>query len=574
MSEKAWLKHYDTGVSHTLWPYPNKTLFDVLAESARQRPGYPALIFNGAQMSYERLEHLSNAFAHSLIELNVKKGDRVALLLPNSPQFLICQLGAWKIGAIVSPLNPAYTEHELEHSLVEIGAETAVVLTPFYNKLKRIQQSTALRRIVATNIKEYLPRSRRLLFTLFREKKEGHRITLQHGDVWLQSLLRPYNRSARPDVLVSPDDPALLMFTGGTTGRPKAALSSHQALLISGMQLHAWMTAVREEWVDVTLLLMPMFHTYGNVGVFSAAVVARNTMIPIPDPRDLDAVVSTIDRTRPAYLCGVPTLFTALVRHPDVKTGRMDFTSIKLCLCGAAALMTETKQRFEELTQGRIVEGYALTESVMAAVMTPVQGIYKPGAVGIPLPDVAVRIVDPQDGNVELPPGEVGEVLLCGPQLMLGYWQRPEETAEVIREGWLYTGDLGYLDEDGYLFLVDRAKDVIKPSGFQVWPREVEEVLAAHPAVSEVGVAGIPDPLRGEAVKAWVVLGSQQEVTASELRAHCRLRLTAYKVPRKIEFRDSLPKSSVGKVLRRELVAQEQQSRLIPSPSKKVTNVT
>ena len=568
MLERAWLKHYDACVSHTLWPYPNKTLFEVLAESARQRPGYPALIFNGAQMSYEQLEHLSNAFAHSLMDLNVKKGDRVALLLPNSPQFLICQLGAWKIGAIVSPLNPAYNEHELEHSLVEIGAETAVVLTPFYNKLKRLQKSTALHRIVATNIKEYLPRSSRLLFTLFREKKDGHRIKLQHGDKWLQSMLRPYKRSTRPDVLVSPDDPALLMFTGGTTGQPKAALSSHQALLISGMQLHAWMTAVREDWVDVTMLLMPMFHTYGNVGVFSAAVVARNTMVPIADPRDLDAVVSTIDRIRPAYLCGVPTLFTALLRHPDVKKGRVDFTSIKLCLCGAAALMTETKQRFEKLTQGRIVEGYALTESVMATVMTPVQGAYKPGAVGIPLPDVLVRIVDPQNGNIELPPGEIGEILLSGPQLMIGYWQRPEETSEMIRGGWLFTGDLGYLDEDGYLFLVDRAKDVIKPSGFQVWPREVEEVLASHPAVSEVGVAGIPDPLRGEAVKAWVVLGSQQKATVSELRAYCRHRLTAYKVPRKIEFRDSLPKSSVGKVLRRELVAQEQNDRLIPSSSK------
>jgi len=300
-----------------------------------------------------------------------------------------------------------------------------------------------------------------------------------------------------------------------------------------------------------------MYHTYGNVGVFSASIIGRNTMVPIPDPRDLNFVISTIARTKPSYFCGVPALFTALLNHPDVVNSKVDFTSIKLCLCGAAPLMAETKRRYESLTQGRIVEGYALTESVMATVMTPVQGTYKPGAVGIPLPDVMIRIVDQFNSSEILTNGETGEIQICAPQLMMGYWRRPDATAAILHDGWLSTGDIGFMDEDGYLYLVDRAKDLIKPSGFQVWPREVEEVLATHPAISEVGVAGIPDPVQGEAVKAWIVLSNGEAVTEAELRAYCRERLTAYKVPRFFEFRSSLPKSSVNKVLRRELVAQE-----------------
>ena len=267
-------------------------------------------------------------------------------------------------------------------------------------------------------------------------------------------------------------------------------------------------------------------------------------------------MLATIHKVHPAFLPGVPTLFIALLNHPKVVAGKADLRSLKLCLSGAAPLLAETKQRFEALTGGRIVEGYALTESMMAAVLTPIGGVYKVGSTGLPLPDVEIRIVDADTGKHDLPAATVGEVLIRAPQLMQGYWQNPAETANAIRDGWLYTGDLGYLDEDGYLFLVDRKKDVIKPSGFQVWPREVEEVIATHPAVAEVGVAGVPDAHSGEAVKAWVVLRQGQQVSAEELRAYCREKLTAYKVPKHIEFRDSLPKTLVGKVLRRELAAE------------------
>ena len=375
-------------------------------------------------------------------------------------------------------------------------------------------------------------------------------------------MIRDHLDAPPPDVRIVPEDPALLIFTGGTTGLPKAAVADHQALVISGMQFKAWFGNLLEDWKDTLLTLMPMFHTYGHSGVVTTGFVGRHPMALVPNPRDLDDVLTTIRKTRPAFLPGVPTLFIALMQHPDVRSGKADLSSLKLSIAGAAPLLLETKQRWEEMTGGRMIEGYALTESTMAAVMTPVFGRYKPGAVGLPLPDVAIRIVDLETGERTLPPGETGEILMHAPQLMRGYWQRPEATAKTIREidgkRWLFTGDIGFLDEDGYLHIIDRKKDVIKPSGFQVWPREVEEIIASHPAVAEVGVAGVPDARQGEAVKAWVVLQPGQTLTQEELRAWCKQQLAAYKVPRYVEFCSDLPKSAVGKVLRRELRAQEQ----------------
>jgi long-chain acyl-CoA synthetase len=567
-NDVRWLRQYDEGVPHTLRPYPERTLLDVVSDTARQRPDHPALLFKGAHLSYVELERLSDAFAAALVAQGVQKGDRVALLLPTCPQFIIAQLGAWKAGAIVAPINPLYTESELEHMLDECGAKTAVVLSRFYDKVRSLCQCTELRCIIAANIKAYLPPFLRLLFTLFREKQEGHRVTLHAGDPWMRDLLRQHATSSRPDVPMGPDDPALLLFTGGTTGTPKGALGTHGGLLAAGMQLNAWFRVELVDWEDVIVLLMPLFHVYGNVGILATGLVGHNPLALVPDPRDFDDLIATIRRTRPAFVPGVPTLFNALLKHPDVQAGadrlhpKVDFRSIKLCISGASPLLAETKRRFESLTGGRVVEVYALTESMAAAIIGPVHGGYKEGAVGLPLPDVEVRIADADTGQGSLPPGEggqttsVGEILIRAPQVMRRYWQRPDETANTLRDGWLYTGDLGYLDEEGYLFIVDRKKDLIKPSGFQVWPREVEEVIASHPAVDQVGVAGVPDPYQGEAVKAWVVLRAGQQVTADELRAYCRQKLVAYKVPRHVEFRDSLPMSHLGKVLRRELAAE------------------
>ena len=556
MDDKPWFKSYDPGLPRTLEPYPDSTLLDVLADTVRQRPEHTALIFKGARISYRELERLSNAFAAALIAQGVKKGDRVALVIPNSPQAIIGQIGVWKAGGIVAPLNSLYTERELEYSLNEIGVETVVVLTPFYAKIKAIQPRTKVRRVIATNIKEFLPPVLRLLFTLAKEKKEGHRITLQPGDYWLDDLLKQHADATRPASLPSPQDPAILLFSGGTTGTPKAALGTHRALLMSAMQLVAYARTVLTDWDDILTLVMPMFHVYGNMA-FNCSLVARWPVAVVPNPRDINDLVATLRKVRPACLHGVPTLFIALLSHPDVQSGKADIKSMKLCWSAAAPLMAETKQRFEAVTGGWLLEAYAMTETMLAAVCCPVHGEYKEGSVGVPLPDVNVRIVDIETGEKDLPFGESGEIIVQAPQIMVGYWQRPDDTATMIRNGWVYTGDLGYMDEDGYVFIVDRKKDLIKPSGFQVWPREVEEVIAAHPAVAEVAVAGVPDPNQGEVAKAWIVLREGQQATPDEIRAYCRERLTNYKVPKHVEFRESLPKTMVGKVLRRELAAQE-----------------
>ena len=559
MNAKPWFKHYDRNVPYTLAPYPERTLLDVVAVSASQRPNHPALLFQGNMISYRELEALSTAFAHVLRGLGTQPVDRVALLLPNSPQMILSLLGAWKAGGIVVPLNPLYTEGELEHALCESGAETLVVLTPFYSKVKAIQPRTPVRNVIATNIKEFLPWVKKTLFTLLKEKKDGHRIEMQRGDFWLTDLLRRHKDALQtppPLPRVRHTDPALLLFSGGTTGTPKAVPGTHHSLFIAGTQLRTWLKNLLEDWDDSIMLTMPLFHAYGLVGVMATGLVGHNTFVVVPNPRDLNDLLDTIQKVRPAFLPGVPTLFNALLDHPRVKSGQINLTSLKLCISGASSLLAETKQRFENLTGGHIIEAYALTESMLGATVSPVLGIYKPGSIGIPLPDVEVRIVDVDTGEARLAYGEIGEILLRAPQMMQGYWNRPEETPSILRDGWLYTGDIGYQDEDGYVFIVDRKKDLIKPSGFQVWPRDVEEVIATHPAVAEVCVGGIPDPHTVEAVKAWVVLYPGRNVSELELQEYCRKKLAAYKVPRSVEFREHLPKSNVGKILRRELVAK------------------
>ncbi|OGN95346.1 MAG: AMP-dependent synthetase, partial [Chloroflexi bacterium RBG_13_50_21] len=489
MSGKPWLDHYDEGVPKTLRPYPEITLIETLRETMHLRPNFPVLMFKGAPMSAKELERLSNALGAALIAKGFKKGERVALLLPNSPQSFIGLFGIWKAGGIAVPLNPLYTESELEFALKESGAKGAIVLSSFYNKFKSVQVRTNVNYVIATNIKEYLPPVLRILFTLVKEKKEGYRVALQAGDIWLAELLKQSESAAKPTVEVRPGDHAIFLFSGGTTGIPKCAIGSHQALVMSGMQISSWFRRNVKEWESSIMQNMPLFHVYGIAGVMPTGLVGHNTLILIPNPRDMKDLLETIHKVKPSFLPGVPTLFIALINHPDVQSGKISLKSIKNCISGAAPLMYETKQRFEALTGGNIVEGYAMTESMMATVITPVGGIYKPGSTGLPATDIEIRIVDAETGQTEIPTGEVGEITMHCPQMMLGYYLQPTETANTIRDGWLFTGDLGYMDEDGYLFIVDRKKDVIKPSGFQVWPREVEEVIASHPAVAEVGVA-------------------------------------------------------------------------------------
>jgi long-chain acyl-CoA synthetase len=484
------------------------------------------------------------------------------VLLPNCPQFFVAELAAWKLGAIVAPLNPIYPEHELEGPIAENGIETILTLTRFYDRVKRVQARVPVRRVIATNIKEYFPPLLKFLFTVAREKRDGDRVTVAAGDHEFGALLASHRGQQPPSVAIAPEDPAVLLLSGGTTGIPKGVLGRHAAYVLTGTQVHAWTASVMTGERNVILVPLPLFHVYANVGVQGLAILAGHPMAIVPNPRDLSDLLATIKRVKPAFFNGVPTLYIALLNHPDVQAGKVDFRSIKICFSGAAALMADTKARFEALTGGRIVEGYSLTEAMMALCINPVNGPNKLGSVGMPLPDVQVRIFDGEDGVRTLPAREVGEICFSAPQLMVGFWNRPEETATVLRDHvdpdgtsrrWLHTGDLGYLDDDGYLFIVDRKKDLIKTSGYQVWPREIEETLANHPAVAEVGVAGVPDATKGEVVRAWIVLRQGASATEAELRAYCREQLAPYKVPAKIEFRTELPKTMVGKVLRRAL---------------------
>lgn len=556
MENMPWLKFYEPGLAHSLKPYPDCTMLDVVSDTVRQRPQHTALIFKGARISYAQLERLTGSFGAALTELGVNKGERVALLLPNSPQAAIAQIGAWKAGAIVAPLNALYTERELEQMLNEIGAETVVVLTPFYRKIKAVQPRTRVRRVIATNIKEYLTPVLKFLFTVAKERKEGHHVDIDPGDWWMGDLIRDHTSTPGPLVPVRPSDPAILLFSGGTTGLPKAALGTHHMVYMASRQLHAYASTILTDWDDVLTWVMPNFHIYGNFA-FCTSLIAHWPVAIVPNPRDLDDLIETIEKARPAVLHGVPTLFNALINHPRVRSGKVNFKSLKICYSAAAPLLLETKKRFEALTGGWLLEAYAMTETMLAAVVCPVHAPYKEGSTGIPLPDVEVRITDVETGEQDLPAGESGEVVIRAPQLMSGYWNHPEETRRMIRDGWLYTGDIGYLDADGYLFIVDRKKDLIKPAGgFQVWPREVEEVLLMHPAVADVSVAGLKEA-DGETVTAWVVLQPGKQATEEEIRAFAREKLAGYKVPRHIHFRDTLPKTMVGKVLRRELVQEQ-----------------
>jgi long-chain acyl-CoA synthetase len=561
VSLHPWHAGYDKGVRTTLEPYPQRTLLDFLDDAVRERPDHPALIFKGTKLSWADLDRLSNACQASLAWLGVRKGDRVALLLPNSPQFLIAELGAWKTGAIVVPLNPMYTEHELQDALSQTGAVVVVALTPFVARVKACQARTRVRHVIATNIKEYLPALKQLLFTLFRERSGGHRIQLDPGDLWFGDLLRAHEGAARPSSHLRPDDPAIILMSGGTTGTPKGVVAPHRSYVIAGLQVREWLKSVCTDWQDTLMLPLPLFHVYANVGVQSLAFVGHNPLALIPNPREIDDVLTSINEVRPSFFTGVPTLFIALCNHERVKAGKVSFKSIKVCFSGAAPLLADTKTRFENLTGGRIVEGYSLTEAMMACLANPLQGTNKIGSVGLPLPDVEIALVDPETGETRVPHGEVGEVVLRAPQLMTSYWNNDEETALALRSHdqgarWLHTGDLGRLDEDGYLFIVDRQKDLIKTSGYQVWPREIEEALASHPAVAEVGAGGVADSVKGQVVWAWVVVRAGHTVTEQELRAHCRTLLAPYKIPAHVEFRRDLPKTMVGKVLRRQLTAE------------------
>jgi long-chain acyl-CoA synthetase len=560
--DKPWLKYYESGVRAHI-DYPARPMHTFLEDVATQSPGKTATIFGGvvqdalldAELSYKEVNDQANQLANALTVLGVKKGDRVALYLPNCPQYVISYYAILKLGAIVVPNNPLYVPRELEFQLNDSGAETIICLSRLYPYVRMVRPTTNLKNVIVTSIKEYYPPRLKAVFEQFVEEKEGHRATIGADEHWFQDVLSRAP-AALPNVEVKPEDTAVLLYTGGTTGVPKAAEITHRNVVANAFQCKEWVANVPKDPPDMTIVALPLYHSYAMTVCMNNAILQQMPMILFPDPRNLEHLLKSIDRHHPTYFPGVPTMYTAVINYPELS--KYDIRCIKACLSGAAPLPVEVQTKFQTLTGARLIEGYGLSEATPVTHDNPLFGDNRIGTIGVPFPDTDAKIVDVETGEEELPPGQLGELIVKGPQVMKSYWNKPEETRLALRNGWLYTGDIAVRDEDGYFRIVDRKKDMIIAGGYNIYPRDVEEVLYQHPRVLEAAVAGIVDAYRGETVKAYVVLKSGQTATADDIIAFCRERLAAFKVPKIIEFRDSLPKTMIGKILRRQLIAEDQ----------------
>ena len=548
---QPWLDHYDEGVPRHL-SYPDISVPSLLEDASRLSPENTCLIFTDRSISYAQTNQLVNNLTAALATLGIRKGQRVGLLLPNHPAFILAYFAILKLGGIVVAINPLYTPREIIHRLNDANIELLFAYQSFYENVKAAQVHSPLKSVII--VKDDDPFNEG--WTKDKDYEEvGYSLgkPIASGDMYLKNLLYASEETELPVVDLKPDDWALFQYSGGTTGEPKAAIASHRNLIANVNQFRQWLVNT-EDGRETFLAAIPLYHVYGMVLAMLLAIRMRSSIVLIPNPRDLDNLLENIVRHKASIYPGVPTMYHAINQHPDVQTGIYDLHSIKACISGSAPLLSETKNRFERLTGGKLIEGYGLSEAPTATHCNPVLGENRSGSIGLPLPDVDCQIVSLEDGKTPVPGGETGELLIQGPQVMVGYYHQPDANQEILRDGWLHTGDIARMDANGYFYIIDRKKDLIKPGGMQVWPREVEEQLQVNPKVSEAGVAGIPDPYRSETVKAWVVLKPGETASVEELRAWCRTRLAAYKVPTEIEFVPSLPKSGVGKILRRELL--------------------
>lgn len=555
LHERPWLARYDYWVPPHIH-YPRQPVQRLLEVAVSRFGAQTATIFFGARLTYRDIKLQAEGLATGLAELGVVKGDRVGIMLPNCPQYLAAFYGILMAGGVVVNVNPTFTEREIEFVATDSGFKVIIALDTLAPRLLAVKDRTAIETIILTGVQDRQPPA------IAQSYEAALRAQGRLPDLPDLPGLRRFDdvlaaASAAPPTVVidAEEDVAVLQYTGGTTGQPKGAMLTHANIVANVIQAYVWGREYARPGEDVWLMILPFFHIYGmTVGI--ALATYHGAQVVLLPQFDVDMALLAIQEYKVNIFPGVPTLFIALLNHPNAAT--VDWSFLRQCNSGSAPLPVEVLERFQRLANLTIIEGYGLTEASPTTHVNPTLNTRKPGSIGLPYPDTDCQIVDVETGLRSLPPGELGELIIRGPQIMKGYWNRPDETALTLRGGWLYSGDIARMDEQGYFYIVDRKKDMILVSGFNVYPREVEEILYTHPAILECAVIGIPDSYQGESVKAFVVLREGESLTADDIIDYCRTQLAPYKCPRTVEFRDSLPKSAVGKVLRTALRQQGQ----------------
>jgi len=555
MDRRPWHAFYDEGIPAT-FPFVERTLPQALDRAAEHRPETTALWFLNRRMTYRELKDQVDRLATALARLGVVKGTRVAIQMPNLPQTVIAYYAVLAAGGHVVMTNPLYVARELEYQWFDANCEVAIVADFIYaHRIRPIRDALPIKHYIVASIPEYLGFPLNLLAPLKLKRMKPPSWAKVREEPTVHAFRKLVERTppSPPAVAVAPDDVAVLQYTGGTTGVSKGAVLTHRNLSVNAQSVLAWLH-IADFADEVVLAALPFFHVFGMTASMNFPVFGACAMVLVPNPRDIPAMVQAVTKRRVTLFMGLPAFFNFINNYPGIE--KIDVSCIKSCFSGSAPLPVEVLQTFERLTGARIVEGFGLTETSPVTHGNPM-GKRKVGSIGVPWLETDAKIVDLETGTRDLPPGQDGELVIKGPQVMQAYWNKPEETALVLRDGWLFTGDIARMDEEGYFYIVGRKKDMIIVSGYNVYPDEVDGVLAAHPAVLEAATIGVPDPKRGEAVKSFVVARPGMTVTVEEIVAYCRDNLAAYKVPRTIEFLPELPKSPVLKILRRELRARE-----------------
>jgi long-chain acyl-CoA synthetase len=555
-AEKPWLKSYEKGVPESI-KYENATMADYLEQSAKEFPNAVALIFQGYNVTYAQFKDMADRFATCLTDFGIKKGDAVSILLPNCIPCVVAYYAILKIGAIVVMNNPLYSDPELEHQFNDSGSKVLITLDLLGNRMIDLRPKTKIKQIVYMTLGDYLPFPKNLLFPLVAKKKGLSKEVKVAPDVfkWKECIAK-YQPNP-PKVRITLDDVAMYQYTGGTTGVSKGVMLSHGNLSKQVQQISAWFPLFKKGGERI-LGALPYFHVFGLSCSMNFSVYKGYAQILVPRPQP-EPLLESIRSFKPTFAPLVPTMYIGMLNHPDLK--KTDMSCIKGAFSGSAPLPVEVIYEFEKLTGAFISEGFGMTETCPVTHSNPFVGKRKPGSVGLPYPDTLARIVDLDDGVTDMPIGDRGELIMKGPQIMLGYKGMPDETKNVMKDGWMYTGDIATMDEDGYFFIVDRKKDMIISGGYNVYPRDIDEVYYTHPKVEECCSIGVPDAKRGENVKLFIILKQGQTATAEEMVEFGKGHLAAYKLPSEIEFRTELPKSNVGKILRKELRAEELKKR-------------